>query len=94
MGSATQDVLVQYATFEKLDPKLIQTIWYENPIKLYNLTMMQGCLGNNGDPVDKFLPKNSLYLYYAADCHYITTPSAKILDRGEPSRTLWNIYEN
>lgn len=94
ISNSLQDFLIQYATFEKLNPRLIQKVWNENPIKIYNITMLQNCLNNGDGSIKDFLPSNSLYISSFNDCHYVGTPSAKIVDRGEPLHTIWNIYEN
>lgn len=94
VSSAPNDVLIQYATFAKVDPRLVQKVWNENPIKIYNITMVRGCLNNGMGDVKEFLPSHSLYLSYFNDCHYRSTPSAKLYDIGDPSHGIWNIYEN
>ena len=94
VGNSYRNFLIQYATFEKVDPKLVQKIWNENPIKLGNITMLQTCLHDSYGKVEDFLPKSSLYISSFSDCHYVSTPSGKIVDRGEPLHTIWNIYEN
>jgi hypothetical protein len=94
VGSSYHNFLIQYATLEKVDPKLVQKIWNENSIKLGNIIMLRTCLHDSYGKVEEFLPKSSLYISSFSDCHYTSTPSGKIVDRGEPLHTIWNIYKN
>jgi len=89
--------LFQYATFEKINPMMLQKIWNDNPIKLYNITVLRRRLGECGGDVKDFLPSKSLYVVYvdsviSFDCHYSSTPSAVIIDKGEALHPIWNIY--
>jgi 4-amino-4-deoxy-L-arabinose transferase-like glycosyltransferase len=89
------EFLLQYAIYDKVDPKIIQKSWQEHPIKLYDITLFQECINNGIDNVTKFLPKSTFYAALDQDCHYrLSTPSAKIVDKGEPLHVIWNIYEN
>jgi hypothetical protein len=89
------EFLLQYAIYDKVDPKIIQKSWQEHPIKLYDITLFQECINNGTDNVTKFLPKSTFYAALDQDCHYrLSTPSAKIVDKGEPLHVIWNIYEN
>jgi len=89
------EFLLQYAIYDKVDPKIIQKSWQEHPIKLYDITLFQECINNGVDNVTKTLPKSTFYAALDQDCHYrLSTPSAKIVDRGEPLHVIWNIYEN
>jgi hypothetical protein len=95
IGNSYNNFLMQYAIVEKLDPKIVQKVWNANTIKIYNITMLAGCL-NNGDGVVKdFITPKTLYISSASDCHYkLSTPSATIVDKGELLHVIWNIYEN
>lgn len=88
-----QEFLLQYAITEKIDPVLVQKVWRDNPIKLYNITMFTTCLDKE-QGYAKILPKSTLYAAPAGNCHYNAAPIEKIIDDGESLRTIWNIYEN
>jgi len=95
VGKHSKEFLLQYAISEKLNPVLVQKIWLENPIKLYNITMFKECLNNGEGIVDDFITPKTLYISPENDCHYkLSTPSATIVDKGEPLHVIWNIYEN
>lgn len=90
-----QEFLLQYAIYDKVDPRIIQKSWQKDPIKLYNVTMLKECLNNGVSQVTKTLPKGTFYAALDQYCHYeLSTPSAKIVDKGEPLHVIWNIYEN
>ena len=81
--------LIQYAIFEKLDPRIVQKVWNKNPVKIYNITMLAGCINH-----DTYSPK-TLYISSAFDCVYGSSPpTAKIVDKGNTLHVIWNIYEN
>ena len=88
-----QEFLLQYAITEKVDPAIVQKIWRDNPIKLYNITMFTKCLDQETG-YSKILPKNTLYAVIASDCHYDLAPAQNIVDDGESLHVIWNIYEN
>ncbi len=87
--------LLKYAIFEKIDPRVVQRVWNNDPIKVDNITMFNKCL-NDGTPViADFLPSNTLFISPARDCHYVLSSEiAKIVDKGEITHVIWNIYEN
>ncbi len=88
------DFLLVYGIYEKTDPRILQGAWGKNPAQIGSLRIYQNCINNGVGYTEKFLPKNTLYISSFVDCHYLSTPSAKIVDRGEPLRIIWNIYEN
>lgn len=89
ISKSANTFLLQYAIFEKIDPRIIQKIWNDKPLKLYNITLLEGCINS-----DLNSPK-TLYISSAFDCVYKTTPpSLKIVDKGESQHVIWNIYEN
>jgi len=94
IGNANRDLVIQYAIFNKINPQLIQQVWNQSPIKLDNVTFLSDCLNNGKGKIKDFLPENSLYVYDDNLCHYSSTPSARIIDRGEPLHIMWDIYEN
>ncbi len=95
ISSSGQTYLIKYAIYNKIDPRLVQKLWNEDPIKIENITMFPGCLNSTAGDVKEFLPQNTLYVSSFNDCHYkLSTPSGKIVDRGEPLHTIWDIYKN
>jgi 4-amino-4-deoxy-L-arabinose transferase-like glycosyltransferase len=95
ISSSYRNFLTLYAVIEKLDPRVVQNVWNRNPIKIYNVTMLAGCLNNGEGIVKDFISPKTLYVSSAQDCHYrLSTPSAKIVDKSEPLHVIWNIYEN
>jgi 4-amino-4-deoxy-L-arabinose transferase-like glycosyltransferase len=86
--------LIQYATFEKINPRIVQKIWHEKSIKIDNIAMLQDCLNDGKGDVRDFLPPKTLYISSFESCHYTSIPTGKIVDRGEPLHTIWNIYAN
>jgi len=95
VSSAYTNFLMQYAIFERLDPRILQKVWNTNPIKIYNITILMGCLNNGKGVVKDFISPKTLYISSDSDCHYtLSTPSAKIADKGEPLHVIWDIYEN
>jgi 4-amino-4-deoxy-L-arabinose transferase-like glycosyltransferase len=89
-----KDLLIQYALFEKISPKIVQKAWNEDQVKILNITMFKDCLGSDKNKVSDFLPPRTLYVSSFESCHYASITSDKIIDRGEPLRTIWNIYLN
>lgn len=95
ISSSGQTYLIKYAIYNKIDPRLIQKLWNEDPIKIENIIMLPDCLNSTVGNVKEFLPQNTLYISSFNDCHYkLSTPSGKIVDRGEPLHTIWDIYKN
>jgi Ca2+/Na+ antiporter len=89
-----RDLLIQYATLERIDPKIVQNDWNKIPIKISNVFMLRDCLGNTGKDIRILLPPKTLYISSYEECPYTSIPSNKIVDRGEPLHTIWNIYSN
>ena len=89
-----KDLLMQYAVFEKINPEIVQKAWNENPIKISNIVMFKDCLGTAGERVRDFLPPKTLYISSFENCPYASIPQGKIVDRGQPLHTIWNIYSN
>jgi len=90
-----EEFLLQYAVAEKIDPSVVQKVWGDKDIKLYNITLFKECLPKNSNDKISSLPKSTLYASLASDCQYkLSTPSATILDEGESLHVIWNIYEN
>jgi len=87
-----QEFLLQYAISDKIDPMLMQKVWEENPIKIYNITLSMECLSKDINDKIKSLPKHTLYAAPADTCLYKDTPVKKIIDDGETIHVLWNIY--
>lgn len=89
ISKSSKTFLIQYAIFEKIDPKMIQLVWDTKPTKIYNITMLEGCINS-----DLNAPK-TVYISSAFDCVYkLSPPAAKIVDKGESQHVIWNIYEN
>ena len=87
----SQDVLLQYSIFNKVDPNMVQRLWSSKSIKIDNITMFNGCFDSK---IFKALPKGTFYASLESDCHYDGATSKKIVDESDPLRTIWNIYEN
>ncbi|OGH24750.1 MAG: hypothetical protein A3B47_00480 [Candidatus Levybacteria bacterium RIFCSPLOWO2_01_FULL_39_24] len=95
ISNSYRNFLMQYAVFEKIDPRIVQKAWNTNPIKIYNITMLLECLNNGVGIVKDFIPPKTLYIYSASDCKYSSsTPTARIIDKGELLHVIWDIYEN
>jgi 4-amino-4-deoxy-L-arabinose transferase-like glycosyltransferase len=95
ISSSDINLLMQYAVFEKLDPRIVQSVWNTRPIKIYNITILAGCLNRGRGTVKDFIYPKTLYISSDSNCHYqLSTPSATIVDKGEPLHVIWNIYEN
>jgi 4-amino-4-deoxy-L-arabinose transferase-like glycosyltransferase len=88
------DFLLKYAIFYRIDSKTVQANWNKEPIKINNITIFPTCFNNGYGDVRKFLTPKTLYVTSYKDCNYISTPSATIIDRGEPLHIIYNIYEN
>jgi 4-amino-4-deoxy-L-arabinose transferase-like glycosyltransferase len=87
------DFLLEYGIYEKINPVQVQDAWKEDPGEISNIKIFQNCLNNGIGYVERFLPKNTLFIAPYADCHYSSTPSATIVDRGEPLHVIYDIYE-
>ena len=89
------DLLMQYAFFNQLDPKLTSRLYIVNkPITIDNVHFIRECLDTREaifTPL-KFLAKHTLYITPDA-CHKKAEPQKAIVDRGEPLRTIWKIFE-
>jgi 4-amino-4-deoxy-L-arabinose transferase-like glycosyltransferase len=95
IGKHPKEFLFQYAITERLDPKLVQKVWSDDSIKFYNMTLFKECFNNNVVDIVSFLPPKTFYASPDNSCNYkLSTPSATIVDTGEPLRVIWNIYEN
>ncbi|RJQ37739.1 hypothetical protein C4559_03320 [Candidatus Microgenomates bacterium] len=87
--------VLQYAVFNRINPKLMQEIWSKNwPKKIGDVNFINGCF-DSGEI--KYNPNFSLpdkTLYVVPDkCHKDFSPLIRINDRGEPLRTIWKIYQ-
>lgn len=94
VNTSNKNFFLQYATFSKTDPAIVQKNWNNKKIKIDNITMMQDCLHNGTGDTRNFLPKNTLFISSEMKCHYSNSPFLKITDRGEVLHTIWNIYTN
>lgn len=88
------ELLLQYAIFNRVDPQRVQNAWQKKPIQIDNLTLLKECINSSGGYVMDNLPKSTLYAATFIDCHSKDVPTEKILDYGEPLHVIWNIYEN
>lgn len=94
ISNSSTHFLIQYAMFSKIDPKLVQKIQNDDPIRLGNITIFPICLHDGYGKIEDFLPKSSLYISSVSYCNYTSIPSARIVDKAEPLHKIWNIYEN
>jgi 4-amino-4-deoxy-L-arabinose transferase-like glycosyltransferase len=83
VSGGTQNIFLQYAFYNQLDPKLVQTNISKLPIKFANFTFQANCLAQ--------IPQDMIYISQAS-CSYSATPSATIKAYAG-SEVVWNIYE-
>lgn len=86
------DYLLIYGILRQINPIIIQRNWSKNPAEIYNLTIFQKCLDNQNINIYPKLPQKTTYIAPASLCIYNSTPSATIVDRGDPLHVIWNIY--
>jgi len=90
------DLLIQYAIFNQVEPKLIQAAYQSESPQVENVYFIGDCLETNKEPFNPqtHLPPNTLYITHEA-CHEETTtePIGLIKEVGEPLHVVWKIYE-
>lgn len=90
------DLLIQYAIFNRVDPKLTQAAYQSESPQVENVYFIGDCLETNEQSFDPklHLPPNTLYITHEA-CHEETEvkPIKIITEVGEPLHTIWKIYE-
>jgi len=90
------DLLIQYAIFNRVDPKLTQTAYQSETPQVENVYFIGDCLKTNEQPFDPkiHLPESTLYITHEA-CHKkaVVEPVKVITEVGEPLHTIWKIYE-
>lgn len=94
VNTSNKNFLLQYATFSKTHPAIVQENWNNKEIKIENITMMEDCFNGGSGDTRNFLPNNTLLISSEMKCHYRNKPSLKIVNRGESLHTIWNIYVN
>lgn len=91
------DLIIQYAIFNKIDPRLVQATYrQEMPKVIGNVYFIGDCLKTDKEPFDPniHLPENTLYIAHES-CHENSKviPLKTIAEVGQPLHTIWRIYE-
>ncbi len=88
---AEDNILLHYAFYNKVNPRLIQAKITKMPLKLDNFTFLKGCLISSKNPFD-MISKNQVYITDVYRCNYEATPSA-VINNYDNTELLWTIYE-
>lgn len=81
---------LQFAFYNKIDPKIVQSKINQFPIEFDNVTLMQGCsISPDKDPYE-FIPSGTVYISNVL-CNYKVQPVSKITTY-QNEEVMWNIY--
>ncbi len=90
IAGGTQNTLLHYAFYNKIDPNKIQVVFRNNPIIIDNIILERNCLMDGlGDPRD-YIQENSIYIS-PEKCHKKSDPDNTIRTFGN-TETIWKIY--
>lgn len=81
---------LQFAFYNKIDPKIVQSKINQFPIELDNVTLVQGCFINPSDDPYKFISSGTVYISNVL-CKYKVKPVSKITTF-QNEEVMWNIY--
>ena len=81
---------LNFAFYNKIDPKIVQSKINQFPIEFDNVTLTKGCFINSLDNPYKFIPSDTVYIS-STPCKYKTKPVSKITTY-QNEEVMWNIY--